>query len=148
VPRECALLLNWASTADRQKSIFSLNTSAATISDPDFPPFVREQIALHPLNSIRICFELTMIDALTHQMDVVNFIHQLKADGCLFALSGIGPTPVTADFLKRVPVDYLKISGDLVLNILRDPLDLERVVKINRMAHTIGMGTIAEFVED
>jgi EAL domain-containing protein (putative c-di-GMP-specific phosphodiesterase class I)/PAS domain-containing protein len=142
-------LLNWASsTADRQKAIFSLNTSAATICDPDFPQFVREQMALHPLNSIRICFELTIVDATTHQMDVVNFIHQLKADGCLFALSGIGPTPVSADFLTRVPVDYLKISGDLVLNILRDPLDLERIIEINRMAHTMGMSTIAEFVED
>jgi len=142
-------LLNWASSKpDRQKAIFSINTSAATIGDSEFPSFVREQLSLYPLNGIRICFELTMIDASTHQVEVVNFIHQLKQDGCLFALSGIGTAPVTAEFLKRVPVDYLKISGDIVLNILRDPLELERIIEINRMAHTMGIGTIAEFVED
>ena len=142
-------LLGWAGTRPhRKKAIFSINTSAATIADAEFPAFVRELLKLHPPNGILICFELTMIDAMTHQMEVVNFIHQLKQDGCLFALIGIGPSLVTPDFLQRVPVDYLKISGDLVLNILRDPLNLEKVVEINRTAHTMGIGTIAEFVEN
>jgi EAL domain-containing protein (putative c-di-GMP-specific phosphodiesterase class I) len=44
-------------------------------------------------------------------------------------------------------VDYLKLSGDIILNILRDPMDLAKVTAINRLAHTMGIRTIAEFVE-
>jgi PAS domain S-box-containing protein len=141
-------LLNWASTTpDRREAIFSINISRATIGDPDFPTYVREQLRLHPRHGIHVCFELTMVDVVTLQAAVANLIHQLKPDGCLFALSGIGPDPVDADFLQRMRVDYLKISGGTILNILRDPLDLAKVVEINRVAHTMGIGTIAEFVE-
>ena len=141
-------LLNWVSnTPDHQKTIYSINISGATISDPDFPEFVREHLRSHPLHGTHICFELAEIEALTHQAEVANLIGQLKPDGCLFALSGIGRNPVPVDLLKRMRIDYLKISGDIILNILRDPADLAKVTAINRMAHTMGIGTIAEFVE-
>lgn len=141
-------LLNWVSnTPDRQETIYSINISGATISDPDFPEFVREQLRSHSLHGSRICFELAEIDALARQAEVANLIGQLKPDGCLFALSGIGSNPLSVDLLKRMRVDYLKISGDIILNILRDPVDLAKVTAINRVAHTMGIGTIAEFVE-
>jgi len=143
-----AHLLKWASTTPGHKeAIFSINISRATIGDPDFPGYVREQLNLHRRHGVHLCFELTMVDTVTLQAAVANLIHQLKPEGCLFALSGIGPDPVAVDFLERLKVDYLKISGDIVLNILRDPLDLARLVEINRVAHSMGIGTIAEFVE-
>jgi hypothetical protein len=80
-------LLNWVSnTPNRQKTIYSINISGATISDPDFPEFVREQLRSHPLDGSHICFELAEIDALARQAEVANLIRQLKPDGCLFAL--------------------------------------------------------------
>ncbi len=141
-------LLNWVSNhPDHQKAIYSINLSGATISDPDFPEFVREQRRSHPVPGTRICFELAESEALARQPEVADLIRQLKPDGCLFALSGIGRNPVSVDLLKRMRVDYLKISGDIILNILRDPVDLAKVTAINRVAHTMGIGTIAEFVE-
>ena len=141
-------LLKWASTTpDRQEAIFSINISRATIGDPDFPGFVRKQLELYPRHGIHLCLELTMVDTATLQAAVANLIHQLKPAGCLFALSGIGPDPVATEFLERMKVDYLKISGDIILNILRNPQDLAKLVEINRVAHTLKMGTIAEFVE-
>ena len=62
-------------------------------------------------------------------------------------MSGIGSNPLSVDLLQGMPVDYLKISGDIILNILRNPVDLAKVTAINRAAHSKGIGTIAEFVE-
>ncbi len=130
-------LLNWVSnTPDLQKAIYSINISGVTISDTDFPEFVREQLRSHPLHGTRICFELAETEAMARQAEVANLIRQLKPEGWLFALSGIGRNPVSVDLLKRISVDYLKISGDIILNILRDPVDLAKVTAINRVART------------
>jgi PAS domain S-box-containing protein len=141
-------LLKWAgNTPARQKAIYSVNLSGLTICDRDFPGFMREQLRSHPLNGNHLCFEFSEIDALAHESDAANLVGQLKPLGCLFAMSGIGANPLSVDLLKRMPVDYLKISGDLILNILRNPADLAKVTAINRAAHSKGIGTIAEFVE-
>jgi PAS domain S-box-containing protein len=141
-------LLKWAgNTPARQKAIYSVNLSALTIGDPDFPEFVREQLRSHPLHGNHLCFEFSEIDALAHQSEAANLIGQLKPLGCLFAMSGIGSNPLSFGVLQRMPVDYLKISGDVILNILRNPVDLAKVTAINRAAHSKGIGTIAEFVE-
>jgi PAS domain S-box-containing protein len=141
-------LLKWAgNTPARQKAIYSVNISGLTIGDPDFPGYVREQLRAHPLRGNHLCFEFSETDALAHQSEAANLIGQLKPLGCLFAMSGIGPNPLSLDLLQRVRVDYLKISGDIILNILRNPVDLAKVTAINRAAHGKGIGTIAEFVE-
>ena len=141
-------LLKWAgNTPTRQRAIYSVNISGLTIGDPDFPGYVREQLRLHPLHGNHLCFEFSEIDALAHQSEAGNLIGKLKPLGCLFAMSGIGSNPLSFDLLQGVPVDYLKISGDIILNILRNPADLAKVRAINRAAHSKGIGTIAEFVE-
>ena len=142
-------LLKWAGhTAGLPKAIYSVNIFAETISDPDFPGFVRGQIRSNPLQGNHLCFEFSEAHALANEQATANLIGELKPIGCLFAMSGIGPHPIAPDLSVRMPVDYLKISGDLVLNILRDPVDLAKVTAINHAAHSMGIATIAEFVEN
>jgi PAS domain S-box-containing protein len=142
-------LLKWANgTPGLHKAIYSVNISAGTITDLAFPGFVREQLRSHPLHGNHLCLEFSEADALAREPAVAKLIAELKPLGCLFAMSGIGPRLVPADLSARMPVDYLKISGDLVLNILREPVDLAKVTAINRAAHHMGIGTIAEYVEN
>lgn len=67
--------------------------------------------------------------------------------GCCVALCGFGRERASFDLLRDIKVNFLKIDGGLVCNMLHNPINLAKVVSINRIAHTIGIQTIAETVE-
>jgi EAL domain-containing protein (putative c-di-GMP-specific phosphodiesterase class I) len=77
-----------------------------------------------------------------------RFIQALKELGCKFALDDFGTGLSSFGYLKHFPVDYLKIDGSFVREILRDPIDREMVRSINEIGHLTGKQTIAEFAEN
>ena len=77
-----------------------------------------------------------------------RFIQALKELGCKFALDDFGTGLSSFGYLKHFPVDYLKIDGSFVREILHDPIDREMVRSINEIGHLTGKQTIAEFAEN
>src|SRR6267154_2051183 len=77
-----------------------------------------------------------------------RFIQALKELGCKFALDDFGTGLSSFGYLKHFPVDYLKIDGSFVKEILHDPIDREMVRSINEIGHLTGKQTIAEFAEN
>src|SRR5690606_1651422 len=77
-----------------------------------------------------------------------RFIHALKEIGCKFALDDFGTGLSSFGYLKHFPVDFLKIDGSFVKEILHDPIDREMVRSINEIGHLTGKQTIAEFAEN
>jgi len=77
-----------------------------------------------------------------------RFIHALKELGCRFALDDFGTGLSSFGYLKHFPVDFLKIDGSFVKEILHDPIDREMVRSINEIGHLTGKQTIAEFAEN
>ena len=77
-----------------------------------------------------------------------RFIQALKELGCKFALDDFGTGLSSFGYLKHFPVDFLKIDGGFVKEILHDPIDREMVRSINEIGHLTGKLTIAEFAEN
>jgi EAL domain-containing protein (putative c-di-GMP-specific phosphodiesterase class I) len=77
----------------------------------------------------------------------IRFITILKDVGCRFALDDFGRGLASFGYLKNLPVDYLKINGLFVKDIVDDPLDFVLVKSINEIGQVMGIQTIAEYVE-
>jgi EAL domain-containing protein (putative c-di-GMP-specific phosphodiesterase class I) len=124
-----------------------VNLSAATITDPEFVAYVIEQRQVFDLPIAGLCFEVDANDAAAHASDCARQIARLKELGCRVTLSGFGRNAVSLDILKSISVDFIKVEGNVILNILRNEVDMAKATAINRVAHAVGIKTIAEFVE-
>jgi diguanylate cyclase (GGDEF)-like protein/PAS domain S-box-containing protein len=129
-------------------ALCSLNLSGVTLSDESMLPFITEQFQRWQIPTHKLCFEITETAAISNLSHATNFIHQLKEQGCLFSLDDFGSGLSSFAYLKNLPVDFLKIDGLFVKDILDDEVDLAMVKSINEVAHVMNKKTIAEFVEN
>ena len=142
--------LRWlVSEADERERLMmcSINLSGQSLVDDKFLPFVIEQFETSGLNPGKICFEITETAAIHNYAQASRFINSLRELGCRFALDDFGTGMSSFGYLKHFPVDFLKIDGSFVKEILHDPIDREMVRSINEIGHLTGKKTIAEFVE-
>jgi diguanylate cyclase (GGDEF)-like protein/PAS domain S-box-containing protein len=126
----------------------SINLSGQSLGDEKFLPFVTEQFQMSGLDASKICFEITETAAIASYSQANRFINALKELGCMFALDDFGTGLSSFSYLKHFPVDFLKIDGSFVKEILHDPIDREMVRSINEIGHLTGKKTIAEFAEN
>jgi diguanylate cyclase (GGDEF)-like protein/PAS domain S-box-containing protein len=138
------------SEADERErlSLCSINLSGQSLGDEKFLPFVVDQFQMSGLDATKICFEITETAAIASYSQANRFINALKELGCKFALDDFGTGLSSFGYLKHFPVDFLKIDGSFVKEILHDPIDREMVRSINEIGHLTGKKTIAEFAEN
>ena len=143
-------LLNKLYGDNRQKklSICTINLSGLSLSDESFLEFIRHQGKLLQATPRAICFEITETAAIANINKAITFMSRLKELGFSFSLDDFGSGLSSFTYLKNLPIDYLKIDGSFVKNMLDNALDFSIVSAVNQIGHTMGVHTVAEFVEN
>jgi len=127
---------------------FFINLSGSSLSDGELYGYIRNLVDKYSILPERVCFEITETSAIANLNHTIRFIEQSRKDGFEFALDDFGSGMSSFSYLKALPVDYLKVDGGFVRNLLDDPIDLSIVDACNRIGHAAGLKTIAEFVEN
>jgi len=125
-----------------------INLSGSSLTDEHLLPYVEGKLIEHGVSPKLICFEITETATIANMNRALRLISELRARGCRFALDDFGTGLASFAYLKHLPVDFLKIDGTFVKNIVRDPVNLAIVKAINEIGHALGIKTIAEYVED
>ena len=126
---------------------YAVNLSGVSLSDPDLVGYLHELVARHAPPPGALCFEITETAAVSDLDNAVRLIEALRALGCRFALDDFGAGLSSFHYLRRLPVDYLKIDGAFVRDIDEDRVSRGMVEAIHRVGQVMGIRTIGEFVE-
>ncbi|MCC3418373.1 MAG: EAL domain-containing protein [Microcoleus sp. PH2017_07_MST_O_A] len=143
----CCPLSNSQASFDKYSSLYAINLSGDSINEEKFIDFIQEQFSLYQIPPEIICFEITETVAIANLSKAACLIWKLKELGCQFALDDFGSGMSSFAYLKNLPVDYIKIDGNFIKNLAENPIDIVMVEAITKIAHAMGIKTIAEYVE-
>lgn len=127
---------------------WSINISGASLSSEGFVDFIHDQAARYEIVPGSICFEITETTAIANIQRASDFLWGLRLAGFQFALDDFGIGMSSFSYLKGLPVDYVKIDGEFVKNILDDKISLAMTEAITRVVGVMGIQVVAEYVEN
>jgi len=125
----------------------SLNLSASSIADESLADFIEQLLHTAVVKPGQLCFEMSE-DSFSHNLaNAGQLIQRLRDIGCRVALDNFGSGLANFSTLKELPLDFIKIDGQLVRNVGSDDIDLTMVTAINSMAGLLKIRTIAENID-
>jgi diguanylate cyclase (GGDEF)-like protein/PAS domain S-box-containing protein len=127
---------------------FAFNLSAQTLSDPTLWDFVDSVISSTGASHSNITFEVTETAAVTNFEAAESFVHHARMRRCGVSLDDFGAGMSSFEYLRRFPIDNIKINGSFVANVASTKFDRDIVSAINGIAKNLGCSVIAEMIED
>lgn len=125
----------------------SVNLSGASVSDPALFDCIADAIGSSHLPAAQWCFELTETAGIAQRPQAVDFFRRLRMLGASTSLDDFGTGLASFDYLKELDVNTLKIDGSFVRDIEHNRVDQQIVQSICQVSKTMGLTTVAEFVE-
>jgi diguanylate cyclase (GGDEF)-like protein len=126
----------------------SINLSMQSIGDQQFKVWLDQMFERYSVPPEKVCLEVTESVAMTNEGLTKDFLEHFKGLGCRFALDDFGTGFSSYAYLKSLGVDYVKIDGVFIHNIINNPVDYTMVKSICEIAQAMEIKTIAEFVEN
>jgi len=135
---------------DAQKVVphLAINLSGASVTDDAFMDYLLEQISEFGVGTNRLCFEITETGTISNLVKAADFVRAFRNIGCKFSIDDFGTGLASHNYLRELPVDYVKIDGVFVTGIHKNRNDYAMARSINDLAHFLGQETIAESVEN
>lgn len=133
--------------SSRKKFLYNINLSARTISDACFISYCTELLVNYAHLAPYICFEVTETVAISNFKTAQEFIQITSRFGCKFALDDFGSGGASLECLKELSVDFVKIDGSFVSDIVENPISQIIVESICKVANVLNIKVIAEKVE-
>jgi diguanylate cyclase (GGDEF)-like protein len=127
--------------------VFTVNLSGQSLGEEHFVDDLLAQIHSSGVNPRVLCFELTESEAVANLDRAEEMMRQLRALGCSVALDDFGTGLSSLAYLRKLPVDMLKIDGSFVRDVLKDPRAESMVQAIAQLARSMQLTTVAEYVE-
>jgi EAL domain-containing protein (putative c-di-GMP-specific phosphodiesterase class I) len=125
----------------------SLNLCSTTFTSMESAHKLVKRIMDSGISPSKFCFELAETATIANLSKASEFMHELAAIGCRFSIDNFGSGLSSFSYLRKLPVDFLKIDGRLIKDIVDDPTDYTMVKAINEVSKSMGKRTVAEFVE-
>ncbi|GIU27410.1 EAL domain-containing protein [Shewanella schlegeliana] len=126
----------------------SINLSGNSLGAEGIADFILRQQARFGVPSACICFEITETSAIQNRSRAMKMLLGLRRRGFAFALDDFGSGFASYGYLKEMPVDYVKIDGCFVKNLVSNAKDYAIVKSVNDVCRVMGIETVAEFVEN
>ncbi|MDH3523399.1 MAG: EAL domain-containing protein [Acidobacteriota bacterium] len=127
---------------------FAINLSGQSLGDETFLQYVLEQFETSRVDPARVYFEITETAAISNLGRAMRFITELRGQGSVFVLDDFGAGLSSFGYLRNLPVGLIKIDGQFVKGLTRDPIQRALVEAINQIGQVMQMKTVAESVED
>ena len=142
-------IIHWLQkNKDQAKDVmFSVNLSGRSLGSQTFHKYLLEKLQQSEIETSSLCFEITETSVVQNVEKSVDFINSIKQLGVKFSLDDFGTGLSSFSYLKRFPVDFLKIDGEFVRDILENETSFVFVRSMTEVGHSLDMKVIAEFVE-
>ncbi|MEZ8104128.1 EAL domain-containing protein [Vibrio cortegadensis] len=135
-------VINWS-----QIGRCSINLTATSLNFVELADQIIDYARIYSVPLNKICFEITESMALHNEDIAIQTIEKLREAGCCIALDDFGTGYASFDYLRRLPLDVLKIDGSFIKNITTNPTDVKLVQAMSQVASSMNLVTVAEFVE-
>jgi EAL domain-containing protein (putative c-di-GMP-specific phosphodiesterase class I) len=122
--------------------------SGQSLNEDAFHQFLEDVLNKYDIDPSWLTLEITETATVANFSKATRLITAMKARGCQFALDDFGSGLSSFSYLKNIPVDFIKIDGSFVRDIINDETDFAFVRSINQIASIMGLATIAEYVEN
>lgn len=133
--------------ADQPHANININLSGLTLNEASLVPFIMRLFQDYPIAPENVCFEITETAAIRSLSKTKRLMAKLKKIGCRFALDDFGSGLSSFNYLKQLPVDYLKVDGSFIRDVHRDRRSRTMVEAIHQVAKSLDLETVAECVE-